>query len=114
MVAARSTGSFSNASNTIRRFIFDVPAERSVNAIGDSTTWSPAWTKRYASYGPLPMETTYTWEDSADGGTKMTLRNRGEPSGFASLAAPIMARAMRRANRKDLLRLKRLLETPPA
>jgi hypothetical protein len=40
----------------------------------------------------------------------MTLRNRGEPSGFAGVAAPIMARAMRRANRKDLARLKILLE----
>jgi hypothetical protein len=40
----------------------------------------------------------------------MTLRNRGEPSGFSKLAAPLMAAAMRRANRKDLQRLKRLLE----
>jgi hypothetical protein len=28
------------------------------------------------------METTYTWEDDPDG-TRMTLRNRGEPAGFA-------------------------------
>jgi hypothetical protein len=40
----------------------------------------------------------------------MTLRNRGGPSGFARVAAPIMARAVRRANRKDLERLKSLLE----
>jgi len=56
------------------------------------------------------METTYTWEDTA-GGTRMTLRNRGEPAGFSTVAAPIMARAMRRANRKDLLRLKEILES---
>ena len=61
--------------------------------------------------GPFAMETTYTWEDSANGGTRMTLRNRGEPSGFSKLAAPMMASAMRRANRKDLVRLKALLET---
>jgi hypothetical protein len=59
--------------------------------------------------GPFPMETTYTWEDTA-GGTRMTLRNRGEPSGFSTVAAPLMSRAMRRANRRDLLRLKELLE----
>jgi hypothetical protein len=56
------------------------------------------------------METTYTWEDAAEGRTRMTLRNRGEPAGFKSVAAPLMAGAMRRANRKDLRRLKEILE----
>jgi hypothetical protein len=60
--------------------------------------------------GPFPMETTYTWEDTPSGSTKMTLRNRGEPSGFAAVAAPVMARAMRKANEADLRRLKSLLE----
>jgi uncharacterized protein YndB with AHSA1/START domain len=61
--------------------------------------------------GPFPMETTYTWEDTARGGTRMTLRNRGEPAGFSKLVAPMMAAAMRHANRKDLAQLKALLET---
>ncbi len=60
--------------------------------------------------GPFPMETTYTWEPAGDRKTRMTLRNRGTPSGFSSLLAPMMAGAMRRANTKDLARLKELLE----
>jgi uncharacterized membrane protein len=60
--------------------------------------------------GPFPMETTYTWTDTPAGGTRMTLRNRGEPAGFRGVAAPLVARAIRRANEKDLRRLKELLE----
>ncbi len=59
--------------------------------------------------GPFPMETTYTWEPSGDA-TRMTLRNRGNPSGFSKMTSPLMERAMRRATTKDLARLKRFLE----
>jgi Polyketide cyclase / dehydrase and lipid transport len=65
------------------------------------------------SQGPFPMETTYTWRD-AGAATLMSLRNRGEPSGFSRVAAPAMAAAMRRANEKDLERLKQLLEADGA
>ena len=61
--------------------------------------------------GPFPMETTYTWQPAGDGRTRMTLRNRGTPSGFSRLMAPMMASAVRRATRKDLARLKQLLES---
>lgn len=64
--------------------------------------------------GPFPMETTYTWAATPDGGTHMTLRNRGEPAGFGKLMAPMMKRAMRRATQKDLERLKAILEATPA
>jgi len=60
--------------------------------------------------GPFPMETTYTWRSESEGKTRMALRNRGEPAGFSRIVAPLMAGAMRRANRKDLERLKALLE----
>jgi uncharacterized membrane protein len=60
--------------------------------------------------GPFPMETTYTWQPAGKDATHMTLRNRGEPSGFSKVAAPVMAKAMERANRKDLAALRRVLE----
>ena len=65
------------------------------------------------SEGPFPMETTYEWRDADEGATEMTLRNRGRPSGFSKVAAPAMAGAMRRANVKDLARLKAVLESSP-
>ena len=59
--------------------------------------------------GPFPMETTYEFEDTPRG-TRMTLRNRGEPSGLVKVGAPLMERAMRRANQADLRRIRDILE----
>ncbi len=64
--------------------------------------------------GPFPMETTYLWDEMGPDETRMTLRNRGTPSGFSRSFAPLVAKAMRRANQKDLALLKRRLETPAA
>ncbi|HEX6328882.1 MAG TPA: SRPBCC family protein [Jiangellaceae bacterium] len=61
--------------------------------------------------GPFPMETSYTWETVDGTRTRMSLRNRGNPRGFARITEPVMAAAVRRANQKDLARLKRLLES---
>jgi uncharacterized membrane protein len=63
--------------------------------------------------GPFPMETSYTWTSSDSCSTHMTLRSHGQPTGFSKLAAPIMAKAMRRAMRKDLQKLKSILEQQP-
>lgn len=60
--------------------------------------------------GPFPMETTYIWATVHAGATRMTLRNRGEPRGFSRLSGPLVTGAVHRANRKDLARLKDLLE----
>ena len=61
--------------------------------------------------GPFPMETTYTWVPDGDGATHMTMGNRGEPAGFSKVMAPFMAAAVRRATRKDLAKLKSILES---
>ena len=63
--------------------------------------------------GPFPMETTYAWESVSEASSRMRLRNRGRPSGFSAFVAPFMALMMRRANRKDLARLKQVLESRP-
>lgn len=62
------------------------------------------------SQGPFPMQTTYTWRDSG-GGTLMTLRNNGQPRGFSVAAGALMAPMMRRAMRKDLVKLKEIMES---
>jgi hypothetical protein len=60
--------------------------------------------------GPFPMQTTYSWL-TRDGRTVMTMRNEISPRGPARIVAPLLVAGMRRANHKDLLRLKSILES---
>lgn len=62
------------------------------------------------SEGPFPMKTTYTWNAVDANTTRMTLRNQGEPTGFSKLVSPFMASMMKKANMKDLRKLKEILE----
>jgi uncharacterized membrane protein len=84
---------------------------RRLSYVYEIVEWDPGvrLTMRTAD-GPFPMETRYELEAAGDSRTRMTLRNRGNPSGYSRLVAPFMGFAMRRANRKDLACLKQVLE----
>ena len=60
--------------------------------------------------GPFLMQTTYTFESLNEDRTKMTLRNRGNPTGFSKIFAPVMAKMMCKANNADLVNIKKILE----
>lgn len=53
------------------------------------------------SAGPFPIQVTYLLEP-VDGGTRFSIRNRGEPSGFFALTGPLLAVAVRRQVQLDV------------
>ncbi len=63
--------------------------------------------------GPFPMTVSYKFEE-AEGGTLARIHVRGEGEGFFKLAAPVLARLVRRSIMRDLETLKGMLEMPEA
>jgi hypothetical protein len=64
-----------------------------------------------AADGFFPIQTTYLWDSITEQGTKMTLINQGFPQGFSKWMTPVMSFMMKFYNRKDLKKLKRILES---
>jgi uncharacterized membrane protein len=87
-----------------------------VSAFASDPTNAPDWYKNikaidWETSPPAAVGSRIRFrEDAPADATKMTLRNRGEPSGFAAVTVPVMKRAMRKANEGDLRRLRELLE----
>jgi len=59
---------------------------------------------------PVIIETTYGWQAVDENTTCMTFCNRGIPPGLSKILTPIVAIVIKQASRKDLKRLKSLLE----
>lgn len=60
--------------------------------------------------GPFPRETTILWETTSNGGTKMTVKSRGEPTDLFKLFTPYITNSLRRSSKKYLVQLKLQLE----
>lgn len=73
------------------------------------TALSPGITMTLRTRGPMQMDTTYHWADS-DAGCAMTVICRARPGGLARIAAPVLARGIRRAATQDLNNLANIAE----
>lgn len=94
------------------RFAFEARVlGRTLSYVYEVTVHNPAHKLvMRAREGPFPMETAYTWHETRDGHTRMTLRNVGEPTGTFRLMRPVLETMMRTTNRRDLEKLRSLLE----
>ena len=65
--------------------------------------------------GPFPMEVSYEFEDSPDGGpepvTLARIHVQGETRGFFKIAGPVLAQGVKRSITKDLKALKKIMES---
>ncbi len=86
---------------------------RKMSYIYEIVEWAPnEKLVMISAEGPFPMNTLYTWVKLENNIARMTLRNTGHPSGFFRLFTPFLSLAMKKANKKDLIRLKKILEKP--
>lgn len=84
---------------------------RRIEYVLEVDQWSPGSLMAMRSVkGPFPMEVTYQFEDAAEG-TLARISVRGEASGFFKFAAPILAKGVEKNVIRDLMKLKRLLES---
>ena len=60
--------------------------------------------------GEYPLETTYTWVESASGSTTIRLATTAAPNGWYRAIAPYLAWSLRRGYRRDLSSLRQVLE----
>ena len=74
------------------------------------TEWTDQKFVMKTAEGPFPMETTYIFTAINAALTRMSLQNKGEPSGFSRLFTPFISMMMKQANKKDLKKLKSILE----
>jgi uncharacterized membrane protein len=58
----------------------------------------------------MRMETIVAWQAINENTTCMTLRNRGIPLAFSKTIAPFLKMAIKKASRRNLKQLKRMLE----
>jgi hypothetical protein len=70
---------------------------------------APERVEMTVSQGPFPMQITYALAEEG-GQTRMSIRARGEPGGFFSIAGRLLEMATRRQIQADLEKLKGLLE----